>query len=189
VSRMRRDVRHVAGADRDAAARRSHESRDRAQRGGLARPGRADQRHDLARPDGERQRIENDEIAVGDADILEADAAAADGRLGGCNRRSRTRGSGSEKIGRYQLFEIALLYAATSAGRSERTLLHSGDQISTPSSIAFSFLKFSSVGCTSLRTGKPWATELISFCAASLIRKSISFLPLSACGAPATRPM
>ena len=35
---------------------------------------------------------------------------------------------------------------------------------------------------------EPLATEVIVPCASLLSRKSISFLPLSACGAPLTRP-
>src|SRR6185312_9092545 len=188
VARVGCQVGDVARADEDAPARRPHEARDRAQRRGLARSRRPDQRDDLAGLDGERQRLEDDLLAVGDADIVEADAVSVACTLRRGERRSRQR-AGSAEGRHHQLPEIALLKAATSAGRSFSTWSQSGYQICTPSSIALSFLKFSSVGCTSVRAGMPSATELISFCAASESSQSISFLPASACGALATRPM
>ena len=46
-----------------------------------------------------------------------------------------------------------------------------------------------SLGWTSVRTGRPWPTDETSLWASRLRRKLISFLPFSAFGALATRPM
>ena len=67
------EVGDVAVADHDAAARGAYKARHGAQRRRLSRTGRADQGDDLARIDGQVQRVENGKAIIGNRDILEGD--------------------------------------------------------------------------------------------------------------------
>ena len=66
IAGVRRDIGHIAVPDRDPPEARPDEARHGSQRRRLSRAGRPDQRHDLAGLHLERQRIEDDEAAVGD---------------------------------------------------------------------------------------------------------------------------
>ena len=90
IARVRRKIGDVAVSDRDPPAARAHEPCHGTQCRRLARPGRADERRDLAGPDRERQRIEDDEAAIGDRHLVEADTAGGDAgeRWRGRDRRA-----------------------------------------------------------------------------------------------------
>lgn len=70
---VRRYVGHVPFAEEHPPRRRPHEPGDGPQRGRLPGPGRSEQRHHLARLDGQVERVEDGVPVVGDAHGVEAD--------------------------------------------------------------------------------------------------------------------
>jgi hypothetical protein len=67
---------HVLAVEDDAPARGDHPG-DGAQRGGLAGPVRAEDRHDLALLDVERDALEDDALAVARVHLLDLEQAHA----------------------------------------------------------------------------------------------------------------
>ena len=61
--------------DQHAAGGLADEARDDAQQGGLAAAGRAEQRHDLARLDGERDAVDGQRLAVADGQVVDVERA------------------------------------------------------------------------------------------------------------------
>ena len=94
VALVGRAIRHILPAEQHAAARGPFEARDHAQTRGLARPGRPEQREELAAPDVEVDCVDGDERAEMLRHAVQPDAHVTGGRTraGAPDRRGLLHG-------------------------------------------------------------------------------------------------